>query len=369
MQNMYSKLQQTTKRVVGLSGLFLSVFLMICSCQSHPESDGRIHYTEFPRTVRLTSTPITLNEDSVLMRYPFRLRVSEDRHQAVILDYHHDTYFYHLFTYPDFRFVCSFGKKGQGPEETLSGEDVQWSDSLIWTLDGNRCLWQVFRPAGDHAELVKQIDLKNTLRPLNFVFAGDSLTYVPDYYSGHSRLLCIDRNGTLVDSLGHIPTREENVLSTVALAQAWRGFPSYNPHNGVLAVATQLGEVLEIYRPAESSQPVVVEGPNGEPRYQYADGNAIPNGIMGFIDVQVGDSCIYTIFQGQSFENIGRMLSEGREPEDGGRFIYVFSLTGEPLCRYELDCSICGFYVDEARRTIVATNVNDVSRMVVTFSL
>ena len=44
---------------------------------------------------------------------------------------------------------------------------------------------------------------------------------------------------------GVIPTVDEDALRNVrpALAQAWRSFIDYNPRNGILAVATQLGEV------------------------------------------------------------------------------------------------------------------------------
>ena len=42
---------------------------------------------------------------------------------------------------------------------------------------------------------------------------------------------------------GVIPTVDEDALRNVrpALAQAWRSFIDYNPRNGILAVATQLG--------------------------------------------------------------------------------------------------------------------------------
>lgn len=348
-------------------GCCLFLLLAVAACQSRPETDGRVVYESFPQTVQLRSVDIPLNDDSVLLRYPFRVRVNREGTRAVVLDYHHDSYFYHLFTYPDFRFLCSFGKRGEGPDETLSGDDVCWDDSLIWTVDANRRVWQVFRPQGQGVELVRQVDLSATLRPLNFVLAGDSLAYIPDY-SGHARLLRVNRRGEVTGTLGRIPTREEDVASTAALAQAWRGFLSFNPRNGVLAVATQLGEVLEIYHPADSLTPVVVQGPNGEPRYRHSDGHAVPDGIMGFSDVQVGDSCVYAVFQGVSFEEIGRALSEGKTPADGGRFIYVFSLSGEPLRLYELDREVSGFYVDEAQRRIVATCVNT-DRQIVEFKL
>ena len=61
---------------------------------------------------------------------------------------------------------------------------------------------------------------------------------------------------------GVIPTVDEDALRNVrpALAQAWRSFIDYNPRNGILAVATQLGEVLEIYNLKDSTH-VVCMGP------------------------------------------------------------------------------------------------------------
>ena len=55
---------------------------------------------------------------------------------------------------------------------------------------------------------------------------------------------------------GVIPTVDEDALRNVrpALAQAWRSFIDYNPRNGILAVATQLGEVLEIYNLKDSTR-------------------------------------------------------------------------------------------------------------------
>ena len=43
---------------------------------------------------------------------------------------------------------------------------------------------------------------------------------------------------------------------------------------------------------------------------------------------------------------------------DGGQYIYVFSLSGEPLRKYVLDHYIYGISVDEQRGIITATDVN-----------
>lgn len=42
---------------------------------------------------------------------------------------------------------------------------------------------------------------------------------------------------------------------------------------------------------------------------------------------------------------------EGRAT-DGGQYIYVFNLEGEPLCKYTLDRYITGFHVDEKIRLL-----------------
>ena len=43
---------------------------------------------------------------------------------------------------------------------------------------------------------------------------------------------------------------------------------------------------------------------------------------------------------------------------DGGRYIYVFSLTGEPIRKYVLDHYVYGISVDDLNGRIIATDVN-----------
>ena len=77
---------------------------------------------------------------------------------------------------------------------------------------------------------------------------------------------------------------------------------------------------------------------------------------MGFSDVQVTDSAIYAIFHRTNFKDI--VKQRGRLP-NGGKYIYVFSLEGELVCKYELDHYIYGIWIDEATKTIIATDVNN----------
>ena len=343
--------------------LFLFFLLYsFSSCSRKSEIGRRVLYESFPQTISLTAEQILLDEENVLLCYPYRVRVNEKRTHAVVLDLHPDSCFFHLFTYPDFRFLCSFGKHGEGADEYLSGDDVHWCDSLLWTVDSNRKLWKAYVVKGHEVKLVRTVDLSVTLRPLDFAFICDTLAYIPDY-TGECRMLRVDTCGKIRGKLGCIPIVEHVSAPASSQAQAWRSFPSYNSRNGVLAVATQLGEVLEIYHSGDTMPAAVLQGPNGEPRFKVSGGHGIPVGIMGFNDVQMTDSCIYAVFQGTPFEEIGRVINKGGKPVDGGRFIYVFSLSGNPLRCYELDYPVSGIYVDEKRRSIVALNVNDSFQM------
>ena len=116
-------------------------------------------------------------------------------------------------------------------------------------------------------------------------------------------------------------------------------------------MATQLGEALEIYNFTDTTQ-TVRYGPNGEPQFAISRSEGIPTGIMGFSDVHITDHFIYAVFHGRSFKDIEQAYLRGEEIEDGGRYIYVFDLKGNPVRKYVLDHAIYGINVDEDTGTI-----------------
>lgn len=338
----------------GLSAVFVLLWLAACS---RPLREGVTVYDGFPQTAELAGTPLPL--DTVVFRYPFRIRVQADR--AVVMDLHGTDHFFHAFSLPDFRHLASFGRRGDGPDDLISAENMRWTGDTLHVLDSGKSQVAhfVFAPSADSLLRVGTVSLdRQLLRALDFVSINDSTCLVPDY-SGDSRFCVVNRDGRLLRRFGSIPTANEDALlhSRPALAQAWRSFIDYNPRNGMLAAATQLGEVLELWNLRDSTHTVLL-GPGGEPQFQVRQGYGIPTGIMGFIDVQVADSAVYAIFQGTSFKEIGQSIQQGESLQDGGRYLYVFSLTGAPLRRYILDRHVCGIAVDEKRRILWTTDVN-----------
>ena len=121
-------------------------------------------------------------------------------------------------------------------------------------------------------------------------------------------------------------------------------------------MVSQLGESIEIYNTKENTH-TVLYGPNGEPRFKSIKGEGFPTGIMGFSDIVITDKYIYSVFQGIRFKDKLASYQRGEKPEDGGRYIYVFDLKGNPIQKYTLDKPIYGIDINEKTKTVIATCV------------
>lgn len=331
------------------------LYIMLVSCiEGSPSKYSR--YKGFPTEKNLKAEVLSL--DTALFRYPFRITIKDSF--ALIMDLHNANNYFHLFHYPEMDHIVSFGHRGDSPEDMLSAETFEFQSlDSIWALDANKMQITRWKITNQNYLVTKEesINLDNRMiRALDFDRINSDFI-IPDYL-GENRFNRTDGTGNLLRSEGKIPSEQFfPVNSSSALAQAWRSFIDYNPDNGVLAIVTQLGEVLEVYNMIDKTHKVLY-GPNGEPDFEISDGNGIPTGIMGFSDVDVTDKYIYAVFHGRSFCEIAKQVRKGIKGQDGGKYIYVFSLTGEPVCCYTLDRYIYGIDVNEEKGIITAVDVN-----------
>lgn len=334
---------------------FFTLLLLLLSCQKKTE-ETCLRYSSFDVVQSLSAEEIAL--DTILFRYPFRVRIHEDI--AVVLDLHNADHFLHAFSYPDWKHIVSFGSRGQAPEEMLSAETIRIvSPDSIWALDANKMeitRWRVDK-ANKIATREEAVLLdKQLIRTLDFCLS-DSGFIVPDY-TGDNRYCRVNRNGDLSDAYEIIPTEVSYTdIARPALAQAWRSFIDYLPTKQLLVMVTQLGEVIEVYDLKNGTKKLIY-GPGGEPEFQIHGGESIPTGIMGFSDVKITDKYIYAVFHGRSFKAILEAYKRGEEPEDGGRYLYLFDHAGHPVAKYVLDHAVYSIDVNEATGTILATDVN-----------
>ena len=164
----------------------------LIACTSSPD----LHfprYSRFAKTQALSAQVINL--DTILFRYPFRVTVRDS--VAVVMDLHNIDHYLHAFTYPGWKHIASFGKRGEAPKEMLSAANIQFNslDSL-WALDPNKMeitRWKISLSTGS-AELVEEIKLdKKLVRSLDF-HTMESGFLIPDYLGEH-RFWEVDGNG------------------------------------------------------------------------------------------------------------------------------------------------------------------------------
>ena len=311
----------------------------------------------FPMTEVLQGRVIPT--DSVFFRYPYRLEVRGDR--VVIEDLHGPDYFYHLFTFPDFHYLHSFGQRGEGPEEMQTVDDFRWNGQTLWALDNIKSelvRWEL-NDSRDKMLRKERIKLdKATFRALDIVPYQNNSFLIPNY-SGDSRFCQVDRNGKLIKKWGEIPTERKDDLKKYpyAFGYGWRSFIDYSPKTGTLVAATQFGEVLEIWNVKKNTHKVL-KGKLGEPEFEILPEYAIPVGAVGHNHIQVTDCAIYVIYRGISIKEEMMAHQKGKSSQEGGMTVRVFSLEGEPLKEYKLDHSVSGIWVDEQAGKMWALDVN-----------
>lgn len=304
--------------------------------------------------------------DSVLFRYAYRIRVQDD--VAVVFDMHHPAYYCHAFTYPDFKYLSSFAPLGEGPEEVISGSDVRFlGPNRVAVLDSNGRKIAVYNGVGKDTQPTLQRMVRmdeSVLMPLDFIPLSGGSFLVPDN-SGEHRFSMIDSCGKVKGGSAVYPLSEKELLATAApaVSQAWRSFLAAAPKQDRLVAVTQLGDVMDCYNlPNPAEETVHSVGPDGEPVFSVTpEGYGIPKGCMGYWDVQATDRCIYALYDGTTFKEIMQQRGEAKQ---GAKMMRVFSWSGKLLHTYVFDRPLAGVFVDEARKTLWATDVNSDEQLV-----
>ena len=342
--------------------------LVACTGQRQQPVSGELIMEEAVRKGEVLQGE-TIPVDTALLRYAYRMRVQGDK--AVILDLHNADYYYHVFTYPDFQYQSSFGKRGEGPGESVYASNVRFAgQDTVWVLDdGKGRMYQYSGIAGGESpRLEKDLLLdKRLFRSLDFDMKDASTVVIPDY-SGENRFSWASlTSGELLRKFGQIPVSDPELLkkSAPAVAQGWNSFISFSPDKKILVAVTQFGERLDIYDMA-SQKHIGKTGADGDPQFRVSpEGNGFPAGRICYYDVQVTDKYIYTIYDGRQFKDIIKLADAYKQ---GGRIFRIFTHEGDVVTTSVLDRPITGIYVDEAAGLLFGMDVN-ADEQIVKFSL
>jgi hypothetical protein len=327
---------------------------IIVGCNNNGMHNRVTTYSSFPEVKELSPVQITLPEDTVFMRYPYRIAKTDSL--FFIFDLHPLEYYMHCFSCPEFEYVGAFFKRGQGPDEYVSADNIQCVNDTLY-FDSSRNIMSVVAVKSLQAgnPVIKKIKFPDEFGFLNRGVKIGKHFYFPIYLYNNamekSRILKFDNNGNFLSSFGKI-----NASDTVDAPayQGWNPFISGNER--ILAAATQLGEVIDIF--SFENDAVVqhtVKGPGGEPVFQRSGNFAIPNGIMGFEDIVATNGRIYAVYCGQTMKEY---YAQGNEAKKGGKFIYIYDYSGRPLKKIILDRWITGLYIDTNTSIVYMLDAN-----------
>lgn len=329
------------------------LLLLLVGCNYSPKQIYE-RYSNFPDTQELYAEAVYL--DSTFFRYPFRVAALGD--VILIQDLHNADHYLHAYSLSTQTHLASFIPRGEGPGEMITCETFQFNSlDSIWALDPNKMEIHRYHlvPEEQAVTLVEVIPVnKQLLASLDLVVTSEGFI-VPDF-TGEYRYHTLNWQGEVTGSGGFIP-KESKLIPNIAMAQGWRPFFDYNERYDRLAVATQLGEVLEIYSLKDTVH-IVKYGPHGEPEFVEKEGNGYPDGIKGFVDIQITYKYIYVIFEGSNFKQKFQDFMDGKEPPGGGNNIYVFDHEGNPVRKYILDHYIYSLHVNEEGGYFYALDLN-----------
>lgn len=297
--------------------------------------------------------------DTVLFRYAYRIRVQGET--AVVMDLHNKEYFFHVFTYPAFRYVASFGRRGEGPDEMqqAAGGGFTGASSFCAFDDakGRFCSFSDITVHGAPVQL-PMVSMDKGLTGTHSCCVWDDSTMLVSDATGERRCCwaSLSSGKLLRKSEAKLPVDDEKLQEGVApmTAQGWNTYFAGSPDRRYLAAVAQFGDCTDLYD-LRSGKEIRLRGADGEPVYASQNGYSYPTGRMGHFDVQMTDRYLYTLYDGREFKEIMRSPDTYQQ---GGRIVRRFSMDGELLATWVLDRPIAGLYVDEATGILYGTDVN-----------
>lgn len=324
-----------------------------------------------PHEPSIVETPIYATDisfdESVLLKYPYRIKKTGS--SLLIWDLHASDNYLHMFSLKNdaTKYLYSFAKVGNGPEEFTNCGGIDIKEDTISVFETNKAIHYSFSINSLNSGIIKPaktIEFPKEYIPItSFSSMGKNGKIILDN-KGDSRFILLDNNGNLIDKFYNIPNVKNKELQDYILKQLWTSSMSYNVNNNTLAIATTLGDVLEIYNLKNKTRLVKV-GKQGEPDLIRNGNNLTIISANGYQDVLVGDSLIYGLYSKTSFKDIKEAESKNQKTPHGGNYIYVYNLDGDIMHIYLLDRYITGFDIDTEKQIIYGLNANSNAQLCV----
>lgn len=321
------------------------LFLIGYGCTKN-KSDNIKQFDKFQIEQKVETQQVHLPSTN-FMDYP--AKVIQNDSILYLLDIGKSTdYFVHCYSLPNYQYLQSIFKRGQGPNEYISINNIQALNDTLYAYGAAN---EIFSTSIKNDELnspIKKIEISDEFGSLVRGFKTKSRFYFPVFNkTSDNRMLEFDSKGSFVSSFGHLISKENDTKAS-ATHQAY--MPFIHGNENYLVTATQFGEIIEIYDLSNKTQTNLV-GKKAYPKFQEVKNMAINAGIMGFEDIFTTTNYIYALFNGEN-------VNERDINRQGGKYIYVFNFDGKPIMKLILNRYATSLFVDDNDNTMYLLDVN-----------
>lgn len=321
--------------------IFLHSFYISCNNLDEAYSDKGIKFykTEnFPTINKVASEKLTFFSDSVVL--PDVIHVIDD--YIIFLDNESNKPL-HLFSLKQNKYIGSYGKLGEGPEEFQTPALMTNNDNnsfLIYDQISRKTLGYTITSLLDNKPFFElKMNQNENCSSVNLI---DNNLYYLDFLNPSSRIYKFDTITNKTIGYGSLLKNYRNA-SDIVFAQACDAKMSYKNKNFIIAY--RFAPFFEIFNTNTNKWKSILTIDNYAPIYEEVSRNSkkifsLKNGEtkLGFLSIDTSSKYIYLLYSGEQKE-IGKPYM--------GNKILVFDYDGNPINYYELDKPISTFKVIE----------------------
>lgn len=305
----------------------LCTILLFCSCKNEKNQVS----TDFPETKELEILTM-MGLDSIHARYP-RMRI--DGGYCCIADFDAYDCFFYLYTFPELKYLKSFGRKGHAQSELTMLTDFDFKNGVVSALCGADRVIKLYNAISTQDEVsVIHYDKTMDYSAISDNGNGCLYTYAME---GKNRIMMFDYQGNLLARRLPLPSAIEDDM----------GFNANYLYQSVIystpeyfVSATIAGERIEIMENGTNSAKVIMGNLGAPTMYEITFNGMTAQALRytTYVDLFVHDN-IYGLYMGD----------DSRNKENNEHSIRMFALNGASMRKYMIPNGIepNSIYVDE----------------------
>lgn len=347
--------------------LLMCILLSSCAVSDKEVRSDLIHITNinsfkedsFPKSQTLHAAIFNnsiISKPSHLALYDTLLWVTEPAYVSDTL--------VRCYSTSDHSYVKAVCLRGEGPSELLSAATINVSadSSAYWIFDITKQVWmkKAFNdpsaPSSANSYIMNLRDsviagIDNPLWLNNTHFAFNSL------FKYKERFYICDSSTMIKRPIYNPAFTFKKDWDASILADIFSTHMCTDESRSHIILAGRYLDLIEIYN-ADGKLIRMLKGPEKGFNFQFDQARSIDRSVLvksseskrAYLDVKVASDKIYALYSGKTKAN--------KEHYSFSKKLYVFSMNGNSLIKYQLDQPICSFTIDVNKKRIYAISSN-----------